>query len=368
VPSIVSLLPLGFGYTRKVLIGLRRYLNLIPKWELRVLPSFTPAVLESKDHDAAGCIVLIVGQAQADTLRGVEQPVVNVSSRKEGDAFPGVHQDNAAIGQVAAKHLLDLGFERFAFAHEAGSFSADRCAGFRAEIEAAGYLVEELGRDFGSLHPRLLELPKPLGLMAANDLAAGRCLEICRRAGLRVPEDVAVVGVDNDEDVCEIAPVPLTSVDTAAETIGYKAGELLLSLIRGEPRPALPIVVPPVGIVRRASTAGVGVDDPVLAKALDYIHRHACDPLRVEDLMEQVHVSRRTLEIRFRKRFGRTLAEEISRIRLDRAKYLLTETELPVAKVMAACGYENVPRFITWFRRNVGVPPIAFRKKARGLA
>lgn len=367
MPNLVSLMPLDYGFTLSILRGLRRFVTSDRGWSLWV---GNPGQIRTvhRIRPRPDCfIALVTDTEQAESLQALPQPVVDVSSRGEGRGLPCVRQDDEAVGGIAARHLLEKGFERFACCGASAGYWSGREAGFRAQVESHGFDVRNLGMTYGDLSGNIGRLEPPVGVFAANDCVGSQVIELCLGLGLRVPEDVAVIGVDNDEAICEAAAVPLSSVDNAAETIGFQAGRMAARLLSGDAAPDEQVTVPPRSVVPRASTDVVGVDDPALARALAYIHQHACDPMRIDDLMNEQTVSRRTLETRFKRRFGRTLAEEIRRVRLDRAKHLLDETDLPVADVMYACGYADIPRFIAWFRKEAGLPPAAYRRRNRGL-
>jgi LacI family transcriptional regulator len=208
-------------------------------------------------------------------------------------------------------------------------------------------------------------LPKPVGVMACRDDQGLRLLDACRRAGVLVPDQVAVLGVDNDDIQCHMATPPLTSIDLNPEHVGYEAAALLERLMDAKPPPAGPVLLPPRAVVMRQSTDVVAVDDPEIAAALQYIRRHACDGLRVAELLARLPLSPSVLERRFRALLGRSPKAEISRVQLERARQLLAETDLPLDAVAEKAGLRDARYLCDVFARKTGMTPGAYRKQSR---
>jgi LacI family transcriptional regulator len=190
-------------------------------------------------------------------------------------------------------------------------------------------------------------------------------LDICREAGLSVPEQVGVLGIDNDELISATSIPTLSSIDAAADLVGYRAADLLVSLINGQPPPPEKLLVPPRRVVARESTQLVLTDDDLLAKAVAFIRAGATRGITVADVLEVVPLTRRSLERRFRERLGRSPGEEIIRVKLDRAKWLLTETDQPLGKVATASGFKGFRSFATAFRRELKTGPTAYRRSVK---
>jgi LacI family transcriptional regulator len=199
--------------------------------------------------------------------------------------------------------------------------------------------------------------------MACNDFRGIQALDACRRAGIAVPEEVAVIGVDNEELVCKLAYPPLSSVDPGARSLGYEAAALLDRLIRGEPRPATPLLIPPVGVVTRLSTDVNAIADPDIAAAMRFIREHACEGIGVDDVLSQVPVSRSVLQRRFRSLLGRSIHAMIAGVRLQRAKQLLVETDLPLSVIAKRAGFSHVEYLCAAFRQATGRPPGTYRRE-----
>jgi LacI family transcriptional regulator len=209
-------------------------------------------------------------------------------------------------------------------------------------------------------------LPKPIGLMACNDDRGRQVLDACRRGDILVPDEVAVLGTDNDQFLCNLADPPLSSVDLDLPTIGYEAAAVLDRMMAGAPVPAAPVLLPPRGVVVRRSTDVLATGDRALAEAIRHLRDHACSGLRLKDFLKTTSLSRRTLERRTRQLLGHSPKEEITRVQLERARRLLAETELKVAAVAENCGFTQAKYFCQVFRRRCGITPAAFRREARG--
>ena len=293
--------------------------------------------------------------------------------------IPYVRTDNRAIANLAANHLFDLGFRSFAFCGEppnrANGWVRERAEAFQAVMASAGYRCETF---FGRYAPsrrwresqealqRWIEsLPVPVGVMACNDARARHVAQACRAAGRRVPEDVAIVGVDNDDVMCELTQPRLTSIEQGARRIGYEAAALLDTMMRGKKPPQRSIIVPPAGIVTRQSTDVLAINDREIAEALRLIRRRACDPITVQDVLDAAQMSRSTLEARFRETLGRSIHAEIRRVQVDAAQRLLETTTIPIKEIVKRVGISSVQYFSALMRRAVGKTPGEIRREAQ---
>jgi LacI family transcriptional regulator len=211
----------------------------------------------------------------------------------------------------------------------------------------------------------LVSLPKPVGVMACNDMLGFQVLDGGRSAGLKVPEDVAVIGVDDDTLLCGLCDSPLSSVIPNAEYLGYEAAALLDLLMEGGRAGFKERLVPPLGIATRLSTDVLAVEDTAFSFAKRFIHEHACHGITVEDVLQGVPLSRMSLERRFRKHLGRTPHAEIRAVQIARAKQLLTETEHPIHRIARLVGFDHPEYFNVLFKREVGLPPGRYRQQAR---
>jgi LacI family transcriptional regulator len=291
-------------------------------------------------------------------------PVVNVSSKLESGTMPSVVSDDKAVGRLAAEYFLRRGYRNFLFyAPYDRQFARLRHEGVAQRLAEADHTAAVI-RDHAGLAKGLPALPRPLAVIACNDRAALTVLEICRAAALRVPDDVAVLGVDNDDLIQGLAYPPLSTINTARERIGFEAAAMLERLLRREAITASVVLVPPEGVITRQSTDTLAIADAEVAEAVRFIHAHAGRTITVNDVIRPMTISRRQLERRFRLSLGRSILDEILRNRLDRARQLLIETELTLPQIATASGFSSASYFNVVFRKAFGNTPGAFRSSA----
>lgn len=375
--KIAVMVAQGSGHTSGVMRGIAQYAVAHGPWEFTVqFPGLS--LMAIREWKVDGVIVPVRSGEYSHVLRGRAFKVVNCSGMLKDAGVPTVRVNDAAVGRLAAEHLLERGFRQFGFVgFEPYDFSAARRESFAEAVRGAGgefhpyepdpALATEWTweRQEADLARWLGRLPKPAGVFAANDDRAWHVAEACRRIGLRSPEEVAILGVDNDDLRCEFSCPPLSSVAVPAERIGYEAAALLDRLMKGEPEPAGPVFIEPQGVAMRRSTDTLAVSDDDVRQAFRYIREHAGEPLKAVGVAEAVGVSVPTLARKFRDLLGRTLKEELQRTHLRRAERILAETDLALPKVAHAAGFKAPSRFHTLLRRETGLTPRAYREKFR---
>lgn len=380
---VVVLVNLSRRYDRRVVQGVASYVRQRGNWDLCVEehPLYKLASLRSWDGD--GIIAGFDDRSVATAVRGLGVPVVGIGGGRgwydPASKIPYFFTDNEAIGRLGAEHLLECGFSRLAFyghrrtrlyewSHSRGDAFCRRAreAGVpchmhldsRSDAHNWSRLQQELAAWLASLE-------KPIGLMACTDIRARQVLESCRTIGVRVPDDVAVLGVDNDEMMCEFTTPPLTSIEQGSQRIGREAAAALDRLMSGKRPGSLRCVIPPERLIARQSTNVLACDDPDLAVALRFVRERACDPIHVNDVLEVVRVSRSTLEKKFQAVLGRTVHAEIQRVQMAMAKDLLARTDLLVKQVARRAGFKYVQYMTEVFRQHVGQSPAEYRKSHR---
>jgi LacI family transcriptional regulator len=366
------------AYGRAILRGVTRYANLQRRWVLfKDLHHVLDAESEWPKFD--GAIFAGVSQEEFDFGRRLCPHVVFCSGSGDPAVCPVVCLDDEAAGAMAAEHLIACRLERFAFygMNSQGWIVARRENGFSQALAAKGFSFVEspfappLAQAWASHSHRpeliqwLRELPKPIGILTIDDTAAHDLAEACLEADIGVPDQVAIIGVNNDDLLCESAWPPLSSVEADYSRMGYEGAKILDRLFAGEVlSPAERLVrLPPLGVVQRQSTNVLAVKDPNLADAVRYIREHACDPSSVEDVLRAVPVGRRWLERQFVSQLGRTPHEEITRVRMETGQRLLSQRDLSIAEVAERCGYSGDKNFHAAFRRLLGTTPAAYRRE-----
>ena len=366
------------AYARGLLAGIHRHMREHEPWTIflqehgRGAPPLQPLARWQGD----GVIARIETEAVAgtlDTLR-CRQPlaIVDVSAGRLLDDVPYVETDDAAIARLAAEHFVERDFRHFAFLGDNRfRWSDNRRDAFRATVESCGRAVSVFDRgtvkrgqrvdDDEAIERWLAGLPKPLALFACYDIRGRQALDACRRAGIAVPDEVAVLGVDDDDLLCGLSTPPLSSVIPDAVGAGRLAAVLLERLLRGERLEAEEWLLPPLGIATRQSSDVLAIDDPLVVAAVRYIRTRACHGIKVQDVVRELGTSRRILDKRFASRVGHTLHEEITRHRFRRVEQLLAETDLPLAVVAERCGFRHSEYLTVAFTRRHGIPPSHWR-------
>lgn len=379
---IALILDVNKDYDRKVAAGIARYLDgrRRDRWSIYLEDEPAQRLPKFRSWHGDGVIANLDDTRIAAALRHAAVPVVGVGGGYGGRHLlpraPYIFTDNAGIARLATAHLLDCACPNFAYcgyrADTANGWSKERGEAFASILQSsrtacsvfAGSrgdprdwdgMLDEIRKWLGTLTP-------PIGLFAADDVRARHVLEACRISGLRVPTDVAVVGVDNDPLMCSFANPPLSSVIQDAEGVGWEAAKTLDMLLRGQKAPASR-VIPPVGLEARASTAVFHSVDPLIAAAVTFIHNRVLDRIQVSDVAKHVGVSVSTLEGRFRKILGKTVHKEILGSQLERAEHLLRTGDLPVADVARESGFASVQYFCRLFHQRKGCPPGRFRQR-----
>jgi LacI family transcriptional regulator len=306
-------------------------------------------------------------------------PTVNIGPPWYAHDFITVSPDNEAIGRLGAQHFLDRGFRHFAYYHSAPPLPGQtpRMDAFAREITTRRldfYLLapgQEQSKSLRKgqqpvsawLQARLKALPKPLALMADFDDFAMDAMSACMEAGLAVPEEVAILGVDNDALRCDFTQVPLSSIDDDQEGQGYAAAECLDCLMRGGRVDPAALLIPPRGIVTRASTDILKIDHPQVAAALRFIHERFAEPITVQTVVSQVPMSYRTLHDAFYQQMGRTIAQEIVKTRMDHACRLLEATPSKLETIAEKVGFGDIERMRKTFHRILKTSPNDYRLK-----
>jgi len=387
VPKVAVLVEMSRAHGRAMLAGISRYSHQHGPWALyhleRTLRDGVPTWLESWDGD--GIIARLDSPVAIRKIRRMGIPTIDLFSWYSPPGMPTLKVDEWSVSQMAAEHLLERGFRQFAYCGFAGAeFSEERCRCFvrylaekRHEVNVfkgrrwrQGRVTSMEGSGLareGEVGIWLRELPKPIGLMACNDICGQQVLNACLEYGISVPDEVAVIGVDNDVLLCQMALPSLSSVELDGTGAGYAAAEMLDQLMHRRRRMHTHLFKP-LGVVARQSTDAVATADKDVVAAAQFIRRHAVRGIGVREVIETVSLSRSTLERRFADTFGHTIRVEIDRTRLSRVKELLTRTNWPLRQIAAAAGFEHLEPLCRLFKRKTGLTLGQFRKRTTGTA
>lgn len=369
------------GNDAGMLRGLFRFARSRPDWVVHDMAR--PAAIAAGEHlRPAGAIANVVNADVAAHCRALGVPVVNVTGPIAAlGEFPSVFADSEAIGRLAADHLRECGLRHFAWFNHmtAFPFIARRGQAFAARLHALGFPCRSFDQDvslaahiFGApddagrhdLAAWLKALPRPCGVFATTDHGGRELCWLCERLGLDVPGDVAIIGVDDFDLICETSRPPLSSVRLPNEEIGYRAAAILDGMLAGREAP-LQTRFPPLGVRVRQSSDVIAVEDRAVAAALAHIRRHADHRLRVSDVARAAGLNRRSLERRFRAELKLPVLREIHRAMVAKACRLLADTSLPVGEIALQAGFRDVQHLGHVFRRLAGMAPTAYRRGVR---
>ena len=389
---VALLIETSKAFGRGLLSGVGRYARLHGQWSTfvdeRGLADPIPDWVESGDFDG-----IIVRASRRETLEhviGFGIPTICLGEENPASAT-SVMNDDVRCAELAAEHLLERGFANFGYLGHRGFVWSDvRRDHFQQALTRAGRDCDVLEASIETtreapwyqrrqrLAAWIKDLPKPVGILACYDAAARTILDVCRDLNLLVPEQVAVIGVDNDEILCDLCDPPLTSVAPDTVAIGMKAAELLNQhmnhqhldpgFVRSSQRQKQSLIVGPAGVVTRGSTDTNAIDDSLVAAVAGYIRRHASDGIDVSDLLSRFPMSRRTLERRFSKSLNQSPLDLIRRVRINHVKTLLQETDLKLDSISQMTGFSYTAYMVSCFKDVEGMTPGQYRKVAKRLS
>ena len=362
-----------------VFAGIARYADEQGDWDCHVEP-FLRNLHKARGPTGYHGVIARATAELAAQAANAGLPMVNVWTGSPAGSLPCVLPNYEACGRLAAQHLLQRGFRQFAFQgylkHQGTSHAL---AGFRAVLRASKCRCAtdrvSTRRDDGpqGWERYMLRMERwiggwklPLGIFLMHDILARNMAMACRHAALRIPDDVALVGLNNETLICTQPEPSLTSIDAGYDRVGYEAAALLDRLMKGEPAPKAPIWIEPTELVVRRSTDVYVVDNPLVAAALRFIAEHSHEGIGVDDVAQHVHVTPRSLRRYFHAALGRTMADEIARLRLERAKRLLVESDEPINRLARDCGFEEAKHFHRVFRAAEGTTPREYRRQRSG--
>jgi len=377
LPRILLFPDLSRGFGRGIMAGISRYAEVHGRWHFYFRQ---PSYLQHGDDldlkefrrwkpDGVVCSV-----KQAGRMRKLQVPMVCYDPGNYTGNLPCIVSDNPEIGRLAARHFMDLGLRNFAYCgFPSLCWSRIRSASFRAHLQESGQEshhfvpigdLNSWSQEEEQIRAWILELPKPIGIFCCNDDRAMSVSEICAALGLSIPEDVALLGADDDELICEVMSPPLTSIRISSEQAGYDAAGLLIRMIQGkEKADGQRLVAKAANIVIRQSTNILMVKHPSLKKAVQYIRQHLGSPIQVTDVVQSAGLSHRALNDLFHKELKQSIGKYLTHARIQHISHLLVDTDLQIQEIADAVGYEDDRHFARYFKRSTGDTPQAFRRK-----
>lgn len=377
-PHVALLIETSLASGRDILKGIAKYVREHSSWSLfheaRSLDELRPNW--QRHWKGQGVIARIQNTAVARKISETGIPTVDVLGLVSDSGFPLVHVDNHAIGRMAAEHLIECGFHSFGFLGISGeNWSDQRRDAFHTVLRERGKRfdfceVPRQERSQATAERRLEEwvqrLPKPAGVMVCSDQRGLILLEACRTCGIAVPDEIAVVGVDDDETLCEVSNPSLSSICAAHDLVGYEAAGVLDQIMRTGRTPKTTMLIAPRGVITRQSTDVLAIDDAGLALALRFIRNHGCEQINVDEVARQACMSRSVLQRRFQSRLKRTVHEQILRTRMKKANDLLRSSDLGMTEIAERSGFKHVEYMGAVLRREMNRTPAEIRRESQG--
>ena len=372
-------------YGRRLCEGIIRFARERTNWTLRIVDFMNlPQIAHNKDID--GFIARVMDDRAEEQLRATGKPVVDVFFERPRMGFAAADQNALLVGQMAAQHFIEHRFTNFAFCGYNGRSYSDRrrdafmqcleqnhfpCAVYRTPPSAlkdfnnSVVLQERFGfaSDHRALRTWISKLPKPVGVFCSHDMRAYHLAEACRSQGLQIPEDVAILGADDDELVCNFSDPPLSSIDQNAFGIGYAAAKTLESMLQNPDVVPSPVLIDPIRLIERESTRVYTVSPPWLSDALIFIRRNISNNITASDVYAAVGKSHTLVDSAFRRTFGTSVQKTIIRTRLEEAKRLIRDTSLTLTEIAAKTGFSTAQYFCSSFSKTFGTSPSAYRSK-----
>jgi LacI family transcriptional regulator len=369
--------------------GIAEYVRVHGHWSIyhaeRGLGDDPPGWL--RGWDGEGLIVRVENRKIIRAIVRLGRPTVDLRGSLSEFGIPLIATDNDDLARLAFTHFRERGFRHFAFCGFQGADYSDKrrrvftrlveesglvCHVFRPSRRPRGVRTGALEQTGPSTEDEVARwvagLPKPVGLMACNDVRGQQVINACRASGVAVPEEVAVLGVDNDEVLCDLSDPPLSSIVPDTRRIGYEAAALLDRMMAGERHSGMAMYVPPRGVVTRQSTDILAIEDQALATAVRFIREHACEGITTDDVLAKIPLARTEFYRRFSALFGHGPKNEILRVRLERVKRMLAETDVPLKQIAAEAGFQHPEYLNVVFKARTGQTPGQYRSAARNAS
>lgn len=384
-PRVLLVIPTANIIHRQILNGILRYAHRHGPWEFHMITGLfeARALKRTKEWGCTGAIAFADTRRQVDAVLAARAPAVFINppahlinAKSPLADHCCVVRDHAALGSTGANYFLDRQYTHFAYVDDVNrhAWAAERARGFAERVRGQGFschvypaLSQEERGDVGlegrRLSAWLKQLPKPVAIMAARDGRALKVLDMCMDEGISVPHEIAVLGVGNDEILCQTTTPSLSSIELDGENTGFDCARLLDERIRDQAPASRSCLLSlnHARVVTRRSTDTSCTSDPLMAKAMAFIHASLGTRLTVGRVAHHANISRRLLEMKARQILGRTVRDEIQRQRLNRARALLRNSKRTVGEIAAECGFCDQSHLGLWFRKIFGLTPTAFR-------
>lgn len=374
--QIAILMGYNTAYERQIISGILHYAHLAGDWSLYFVEP-VDVQYKFKEWDGDGAIAHL-DSTKLEDLENLPIPVVGIGRRSddflEAPNFFHVASNNKKVAQLAVDHFMGLGVPHFAcfgIPDDLNFWADTRKHYFQKYVENAGYpcFSYEEGfyttQNWKAVRDRQIQwlesLPKPIGIFSVMDMRARELVELCRLSGIAVPEQVCILGVDNDEAICNFSSPTISSISQGTKEMGLQAATFLDQMINREPRASPHYLVDPIGVIKRESTDFLNLEDKVMESALRFIQRNACRGIQVVDVIDHCGVSRSTLERRFKQTLKLTIRTKIEQIQLEQVQDLLTHTPLTLQNIADRAGFNTLQYMMYVFRKKFDMTPTMYR-------
>ncbi len=354
--------------------GIVRYSRLHGPWSFRWKPTGLEGILPKLEELHCDGIIMRDSDQLEEILRLNIPTIVVRHHKEEQKARINIITDTKKITKLAVGHFLERGLKQFAFCgYDTMKWSRERCVQFQERIQESRYPIEiytqpildeklTWDQEYNHLKEWVNGLPKPVGIMACNDDRGHQLLEVCTDLFINIPEEVSILGVDNDELICELSNPPLTSIALNFELAGFEAASVLDRWMNGRGFTFRNIIVPATHVIHRKSTEITALEDRYVSMALNYIRKNATHSFSVDDVVSIIPLSRRELERRFKKSLNRTIKEEIRRVKTNLIAQMLVETNYSILDIALSLGFTGVEHISRYFRPEKGMSLRQYRK------
>lgn len=375
--KIVLLLETSRSFGRQLIMGIANYSKLYGPWSFYKEPIDLKSSFPHLTSWKPDGIIMRDSLITKELLKLNIPTIVAIHNSTYPKDLPTIKTDSKAIAQMASQHFLEkglrnmafCGFDDFEWSRERGKYFSmfNEEAGYKTQIyvQQNKHIDSDWENEQRHVSEWIINLPKPVGIFAANDDRGQHILEVCKLINLNVPEDVAVIGVDNDPMICEIGDPPLTSIALNVESAGFEAAKLMDYMITNRKLSGEQIAVSPVHIVQRQSSDILAVGDPEVNRAINFIKKNAQNKILVKDVVKQTNLSRRTLERKFKQSIRRSIYGEIKRVRIELIAKMLIETDLPISHISSLFNFTDIEHISRYFKLAKDIGLRDFRKLHR---
>lgn len=370
--KVALLIETSTSYGRTLIRGIVQYANVASSWVFYNEPRGLMDKLPKLQEWGFDGIIMRDTPENMPLLDMKIPTIVSIRYERAVEGVPNIISDCEKIGSVAAKYLADKQYKHFAYCgFDEMPWSKEREVAFSNSIPQGSFLSiyrkRNLNCDYNQELSEIVQwlklLPKPVAILSCNDVRGSNVVEACKLAGLRVPQEISILGVNNDDMICDMTSPSLSSISLDIFRAGYEAAKCLDRMMRNKQANLNNIMIEPEAVITRQSTDIFAIEDSDIAAAMHYISQNSKKMIQVDDVAAHVGLNRRSLERRFRQVLGKTVHEQIKQVRIDLMSRFLAETDVPVSEIAYGMGFDDINHVSRYFRSAKGVSPLKYRKR-----